>query len=348
MSVRTLAMMPDELTAVTPNMASALTGPQPSSSATTAPGSAVEQQVEHADRGLQADLGDEVGRGVLQAEQEQQQHDADLRAGLEEPVRRVERHEPADAEREPGQEVQRDGGQAPPAGEPAEHAEPEEDGAELQQQLRGVHPQPSASRRPTAATPSSVPTTMTLSPDSNRNDGAGDGVTSPRRATATTDAPVRVRIWASPSVRPTYGELRPEDDALGRDALDLLAQPGQALGDPRGAEQLGEHRRLLGAQVQDGAARVRVVLVVQDELAVAVHLGHDADALPTPDRQVVPQPDPREPGLLDVHVMPLSPCPLGPCPRGAPVPQHRAPADPSGPPGHCSRAGAGSAGARPV
>ena len=38
--------------------------------------------------------------------------------------------------------------------------------------------------------------------------GSGEGTASVRRSTATIDAPVRVRAWVSPSVRPLYGGPR--------------------------------------------------------------------------------------------------------------------------------------------
>jgi hypothetical protein len=122
------------------------------------PGQPVQQEVRDAHRRLPAQRPDQVGSGVLQSQHEQQQDDADLRPGLEEPGWGLQRYQPADAGGEVGQQVQRDRRQADPSGQATDEPQAEHHGAEFEQQLRGVvHAGPGdqveVSSRATAATP---------------------------------------------------------------------------------------------------------------------------------------------------------------------------------------------------
>jgi hypothetical protein len=68
---------------------------------------------------------------------------------------------------------------------------------------------------------------------------------------------------------------------------------GEAFDDARGAEQFGEDVALVVGQLQDLAAGVRVIDVVDHEISPAAAVAHDADALTGLDREVVAQPDAR-------------------------------------------------------
>ena len=78
------AMTPDDDTQVIPASASAATGPQPSTSAISAPGTAFEQHVEKPGGAGSADAAEEFVRAVLESEHQQEQDHADLGADLDE------------------------------------------------------------------------------------------------------------------------------------------------------------------------------------------------------------------------------------------------------------------------
>ncbi len=75
---------------------------------------------------------------VLQAEHEQQQDDADLRADVHEPLTDVERQQPAVAKGEPRQQIERDRRESPPAGEPRQHRQTDDRRAQLDEDPRDV------------------------------------------------------------------------------------------------------------------------------------------------------------------------------------------------------------------
>src|SRR6266540_2758319 len=123
-------------------------------------------------------------------------------AGLDEPGGGHQGKQPAPAERQPGEQVQRDRRQAQPARDPAEDAEPQDDPAQLQQQLRTMHGAQPPSSRASIAIPPGVPTTTAVSPASSGVSGPGAGIAWSPRRTATIEVPVRLRAWVSPSGRP--------------------------------------------------------------------------------------------------------------------------------------------------
>ena len=77
-------------------------------------------------------------RRVLEAEGEQQQHDADLGCEVDEVLRQLRPDEAALAEHHAGDEVRRDRADADAVGEPREQREPEDDRAELDERDRDV------------------------------------------------------------------------------------------------------------------------------------------------------------------------------------------------------------------
>ena len=101
-------MTPEEDTQVMPAIATAATGPQPSSSAISAPGAALSSMSMQAGHPRPLQVADQLLRGVLQAEHQQEQDDADLGADLDELLALREREEPALAEREAAEQDERD------------------------------------------------------------------------------------------------------------------------------------------------------------------------------------------------------------------------------------------------
>ena len=181
--------------------------------------------------------------------------------------------------------------------------------------------QPSARRRATAATPSSVPTTITLSPDwkpegrrrrrrhlalphdgDHGRPGAGadlrvaQGAAGVRRTRAQHDA-ARSRC-----PRPA----RAAGPAARRRAAHRAARPAWR---PRRAAGAARHGRRPGRAGRRGPARGRRSPATPRRRAARR------------DRQVVPQPDPGQPGLLDVHVasFPLSSTVVGGRPPARPL-----------------------------
>ena len=116
-------MTPEEEIQVTPASTTAATGPQPSSSAMRGAGQGVERGVDETGGVLGLEVGDQIAGRVLQAEHQQQQDDADLGADGDELLARAQRQQPALAEGEPGQQIERDRGEPEAAGEPAEQAQ---------------------------------------------------------------------------------------------------------------------------------------------------------------------------------------------------------------------------------
>ena len=102
------------------------------------PGQRVEDEVDGAGRVLRLQVGDQVGCGVLQAQHEQQQDDADLGAGRDELLARAQWQQAAVAEGQPRQQVEGNWGLPVPAGDAAKQAQGEDDGAEFGER-RGAH-----------------------------------------------------------------------------------------------------------------------------------------------------------------------------------------------------------------
>jgi hypothetical protein len=81
---------------------------------------------------------EQLGRGVLEAEQREQQDDADLGPGLQELVARVERHESTLAEGQSEYEVERDRRHADEEREAPEKAHAEKQRADFDEEQRGL------------------------------------------------------------------------------------------------------------------------------------------------------------------------------------------------------------------
>ncbi len=134
----TLATTPDDETQVTPARATAAIGPQPSRSATAAPGRALRSASSEArDARLPQALHELVG-GVLEPEHGQQEDDPDLRADLEEPGARIERQQTALADGEPGEQVEGDRRDAEPRRDATQDAEHQQERTDLDEQHRGL------------------------------------------------------------------------------------------------------------------------------------------------------------------------------------------------------------------
>jgi hypothetical protein len=127
-SVRTFEAIPDELTAVTPNIASVAIGPNPQYECERGTRKTAEQQVEHADWRLPAHIRDQLVGGVLQAKHQQQEDDAHLGAGGEETLGSLQRQQACGAECQPSEQVERNGGETESPGQPAAGAQREQDG----------------------------------------------------------------------------------------------------------------------------------------------------------------------------------------------------------------------------
>src|SRR6185312_5804563 len=171
-------------------------------------GCRVEHDVEHARDPGAPQAGEQLVRRVLQAQQEQQEDHADLGGEAGEVADVAQRDEPTGTEGEPPEQVQRDRRHPDPLRQPAQQAEPEEDGAEFDELEGGVRHARQPYLRILAAlpSPSPVPTATSRSPALSMNSGPGEGCTCPARITATSDTPVRVRMAVSPSGRPSNGD----------------------------------------------------------------------------------------------------------------------------------------------
>src|SRR5581483_3207695 len=99
----------------------------------------------------------ELVGGVLETERQQEQKHADLGDERDEVVADVERYEPAFADREPGEEIQRYGGEAEPARYPRQHGEREGDGADLEERGGRVRARGGDDHEPSSVRRSSSP-----------------------------------------------------------------------------------------------------------------------------------------------------------------------------------------------
>jgi hypothetical protein len=98
----------------------------------------VEDEVDHAGRGVPAERAEELTGRELETEGEKQQDDADLGGRDQEGLRRRQRDDPAVAQGQRGDEDERDRGEAEPAGGQAEDRDAEEEQAEFEQQRGDV------------------------------------------------------------------------------------------------------------------------------------------------------------------------------------------------------------------
>ena len=314
-SPSTLAITPEDDTQVIPASTIAACQPQPSRNAKPAPGSALSSMSISAGRCGRAQVADQLAGRVLQAEHDQQQDDADLGADLDELLARRERDQAAVPEGQPGEQVERDGREADPAADAAEHAEGEEQRADLDEQdRRTVHCgpirvpwQPSsvvvspARMAVTPSRPSRVPTATTTSFASKTKDGPGDAMTSRSRRTATMEALVRVRARVSPSRRPTNGEPAGRAICSVSRTGGLLPQAGELAQHQGGAEHVGERLGLVVGERDRGQAGVRVVHVVEHQVATAVAMGDHPDGTAGGGDQVMPNADPRQRSLFNPY-----------------------------------------------
>ena len=112
----------------------------------------VRDRVDHAGNRARAQPVTQLVGAVLEAEREQEEQHADLAGEMDEVGADVERCDPALADGEPGEQVEGDGGDAEPTGQPREHREHERDGADLDEgkgriAVRGRDDRGHASRR---------------------------------------------------------------------------------------------------------------------------------------------------------------------------------------------------------
>ena len=204
-SPMTLAMTPEEEIQVTPARTTAATGPQPmQQGGHRGAGHGVQGEVDQTGRVLGLEVGDEVAGGVLQAEHQQQQDDADLGADRDELLAGAQRQQAALTEGEPGQQVEGYRGELEAPGDPAEQPQAEDDRTELDQEDGGDAPASLPSeyrggRLHTLAGADHDEGVAAGQPEVRR--GRGDAPRA-RRSTATIEAPVSVRIRVSPSTRP--------------------------------------------------------------------------------------------------------------------------------------------------
>src|SRR5262245_65201938 len=96
-----------------------------------------------------------------------------------------------------------------------------------------------------------------------------------------------------PVVRAAFGERQPVDGQ----ALHVLPELGQVLGDLRDAEELGQRSAVLGSQAEQVVRRVGVLALVHDELARAGAVMNDADPFAVLRDELVSDADPRQRGL---------------------------------------------------
>ena len=102
------ATTPDEVTQVIPARAMAPTGPHPSMSATSAPGTALSSMSINARHARSAEAADQLGGAVFDPEQQQEEDDADLGADLDELRALRDGQQAALAERETADQDERD------------------------------------------------------------------------------------------------------------------------------------------------------------------------------------------------------------------------------------------------
>ncbi len=128
----------------------------------------VGDEVDDAGQAVGPQPAEELGGRVLQPEHDEQEHHTDVRADSDEVLRRLHA---ALADGQPGEQVQRDGRDADPVGQPAEHSQEQQERPELDEHRAGRaggdqggdHP---SSRRSAASTAASVPISNTTSPGS--------------------------------------------------------------------------------------------------------------------------------------------------------------------------------------
>ena len=115
---------------------------------------------------------------------------------------------------------------------------------------------------------------------------------------------MRVRAWVSPSGRPANGESA----GIGNCSVSDLVRAALQIGEPghqlRSAEQLGDHVGFLLVE-GDRLGRAVTVLVVDDDVAVAVTSGHDADPASVVQFEFLAHTDARQHPVGDVDIHPV-------------------------------------------
>ena len=186
--------------------------------------------------------------------------------------------------------------------------EPEEEQAQLdQQRRRRRRPPPGClvltrtvdGRAARGRLPEPIATRT--SPARSTSSGVGEGTTSASRTIATIEQPVSVRARVSPRGRPSNGEPGADREPGGLQPGHLAGEVGEALGQPRSAQHLGDGVGLLGVEPEHAERAVGVALVVGDDLRAALALDDDADDLPGARRQFVPDAHPGQQCLLELH-----------------------------------------------
>ncbi len=298
-SARTLDTIPDELTQQTPPRSTAAGRSHPSSSPAAKPGRKLATASNSPGcRPVRRPCRSSSPLYSRPERQEQQQH-TDLGDERDELGADVERREAALTDGQAGEQVEGDGRDAEPAGDPSQDGQRECDRADLDEGQRRVgargRDDHEASRVRSCDSPSGVPTATTTSPASSLVSGSGRR---DRRAAADDGDDRRARLGAEPPVGDGRAvEARTDGRPVDGQPLDLLLHGDQCLADLAGAEELGERSGVVGAQMQDGRARVGVGTVVDGELPAAVAMGQDRNALAARRRELVPHAHARQQGL---------------------------------------------------
>ncbi|MCO5555065.1 hypothetical protein L7F22_008605 [Adiantum nelumboides] len=234
-------------------------------------GRGVEHDVQDPGRPGPLQPGDQLDRGVLEPEQQEQQDDADLAGQRGEVADVAQRDDSARPEREATEQVERDGGQADPLRESAEQAEPEEDGAEFEQFECGDVGR--RRRRDHLAR---------AHDRDHRHLGAGA-----QRGVAERAAVERA--------------VELDRHLAGGDAREVRVLVLQLVDQLRGAEQVRQGARLLGGQRQLRDAGVRVVGTGEDQVDLPVAVRDDPDPAAAAQLDLLPHPDPGQRRHVDVH-----------------------------------------------
>jgi len=100
-------------------------------------------------------------------------------------------------------------------------------------------------------------------------------------------------------VRGASGDRQPVDGQ----ALDLLLQLGERLGDARAAEQPAQRLALRSRELHHLLGGVGVVLVVEDEVTPAGAVRHHAELAAAAGGEVMAEPDPGQRGLVDLDLL---------------------------------------------
>ncbi len=266
------------------------------------PGGGVEHQVHQAAAGVAAQAGDQFVGVVLKAEGQQQQYDPEFGADRDEVLAGRQGQDAALAEREPGQQVQRDGGDSGTQRQRSEHAEREDDTAEFDEKYCRVHAGLSVGQDvgdsggalgaahhhdhvPAGEREVGVGAGVDLTAPHDRHDGG-----------AGTGAHARVP-HRPPRVRGVV-----EDRQLDADQpLDLAVQGVEPLDDAGRAEQFDQRVGLLVVQLDRLARPVGVVPVVYDKVAPASAVGHHGDPAAGLGGELMFEPYARQRGLFDLH-----------------------------------------------